>query len=589
MNTNTLTQDNENLHKAARALFWQGWSVSAIAGYMDIPRSTIESWKQREHWDDARPIDRVDAALETRMLQLIHKEDKDGKDFKEIDLLGRQLERLARVRRYEKTDNEADLNPKIANRNKGTRKPPAKNEVSEEAQIKIIEAFNDSIFDYQKAWRLAGLTNRIRNLLKSRQIGATWYFAFEAFVDALETGRNQIFLSASKAQAHLFRQYIIQFAKEYGEVELKGDPIVLPNGAHLYFLGTNFRTAQGYHGNTYMDEYFWIHKFREFRKLASGMAMHKKWRQTYISTPSSITHEAYTFWTGEHFNRGKSKENRIKIDTSHHALSAGRTCEDGQWRQVVTVEDALKGGCDLFDIEQLHLEYNEDEFNNLLMCQFIDDTYSVFPLSELRGCMVDSWELWSDFKPYSARPLGDREVWLGYDPQGSENGDNAALAVIAPPVVQGGIMRGIEKHQLKSPDFRVHAELIRSMIEKYRVTYIAIDVTGIGHGVYQLVKEFFPAVVALNYSPDLKNNLVLKAQDLIRSKRFQFDAGWSDLAAAFMSIKKTLTESQRQVTFTAARSEEGGHADLAWAFMHAMHKEPLAVGQQQSKNILEFY
>ena len=150
-------------------------------------------------------------------------------------------------------------------------------------------------------------------------------------------------------------------------------------------------------------------------------------------------------------------------------------------------------------------------------------------------------------------------------------------------------MRGVEKHQLKSPEFRVHAELIRSMTKKYRVTYIAIDCTGIGHGVYQLVKEFFPAAVGLNYSPDLKNNLVLKAQDLIRSKRFQFDAGWSDLAAAFMAIKKTLTESQRQVTFTAARSEEGGHADLAWAFMHAMHKEPLAVGQQQSKNILEFY
>ena len=586
---NTLTRDLDESRKTARALFWQGWAVSAIADYMQIPRSTIESWKQREHWDDARPIDRVDAALETRMLQLIHKEDKDGKDFKEIDLLGRQLERLARVRRYEKTDNEADLNPKIANRNKGTRKPPAKNEVSEEAQVKIIEAFNDSIFDYQKAWRMAGLTNRIRNLLKSRQIGATWYFAFEAFVDALETGRNQIFLSASKAQAHVFKQYIIQFAKEHGDVELKGDPIVLPNGAHLYFLGTNARTAQSYHGNIYMDEYFWIHKFRDFRKVASGMSMHKKWRQTYISTPSSITHEAYTFWTGEHFNRGKSKENRIKIDTSHHALSAGRTCEDGQWRQVVTVEDALKGGCDLFDIEQLHMEYNEDEFNNLLMCQFIDDTYSVFPLSELTGCMVDSWELWKDFKPYSSRPLGEREVWLGYDPQGSENGDNAALGVIAQPVVQGGIMRGVEKHQLKSPDFRVHAELIRSMTKKYRVTYIAIDCTGIGNGVYQLVKEFFPAAVGLNYSPDLKNNLVLKAQDLIRSKRFQFDAGWTDLAAAFMAIKKTLTESQRQVTFTAARSEEGGHADLAWAFMHAMHKEPLAVGQQQSKNILEFY
>lgn len=581
--------ENDYKHKTARILFWQGWSISAVAEHLSIPRSTVESWKQREKWDEARPIDRVDAALEARMLQLIAKEVKEGKDYKEIDLLGRQLERLARVRRYEKTHNEVDLNPNIANRNKGSRKPPAKNEVSEEAQIKIVEAFHDSIFDYQKAWQLAGLKHRIRNLLKSRQIGATWYFAFEAFVDALETGRNQIFLSASKAQAHVFKQYIVQFAKEYGDVELKGDPIILPNGAHLYFLGTNAKTAQSYHGNIYMDEYFWIHKFREFRKVASGMAMHKKWRQTYISTPSSITHEAYSFWTGEHFNRGKAKDKRIKLDVRHHALKDGRLCEDGQWRQLVNVEDALKGGCDLFDIEQLRLEYNEDEFNNLLMCQFIDDTHSVFPLSQLQACMVDSWDLWTDYKPYSSRPLGDREVWLGYDPQGSEGGDNAALAVMSPPLVSGGIFRAIEKHQLKSPDFRVHAELIRSICQKYNVTYIAIDVTGIGHGVHQLIKEFFPAVVALNYSPDLKNELVLKAQDLIRSKRFQFDAGWSDLASAFMAIKKTLTTNQRQITYKAARSEEGGHADLAWAFMHAMHKEPLAVNSQNSKSILEFF
>ena len=83
---NTLTRDLDESRKNARSLFWQGWAVSAIADFLQIPRSTIESWKQRERWDDARPIDRVDAALETRMLQLIHKDDKDGKDFKEIDL-----------------------------------------------------------------------------------------------------------------------------------------------------------------------------------------------------------------------------------------------------------------------------------------------------------------------------------------------------------------------------------------------------------------------------------------------------------------------------------------------------------------------
>lgn len=586
---NTTLRNLEESHKTARSLFWQGWSVSAIADYMAIPRSTIESWKQREHWEDARPIDRVDAALETRLLQLIAKENKEGKDYKEIDLLGRQIERLARVRRYEKTENEADLNPKIANRNKGARKPPAKNYFSEEAIDKLVEAFMDSMFDYQKTWYEAGLSNRIRNLLKSRQIGATYYFAFEALVDALKTGRNQIFLSASKAQAHVFKNYMIGFSREYAGVELRGDPIILANGTELHFLGTNARTAQSYHGNIYMDEYFWIHNFKDFQSVASGMAIHKKWRQTYISTPSSITHQAYPFWTGSHFNRGRSKEKHIKLDVSHHALKNGRLCEDSHWRQIVTVEDAVQGGCNLFDIEQLRLEKSEDEFNNLLMCQFIDDTRSVFPLSELQGCMVDSHELWTDFRPYSPRPMGDREVWLGYDPQGSENGDSAALGAIAQPVVQGGVLRAIEKHQLKSPDFRVHAELIRSMLQKYRVTYIAIDCTGIGHGVYNLVKEFYPAVVGLNYSPALKNELVLKAQDIIRGRRFQFDAGWTDVATAFMAIKKTMTESQRQITYKAARSEEGGHADLAWAFMHAMHKEPIAIGSQDSKRIMEFY
>jgi uncharacterized protein YjcR len=51
-------------------------------------------------------------------------------------------------------------------------------------------------------------------LLKSRQIGATYYFAREALLDALKTGRNQIFLSASKAQAHQFKNYMQAFVSE---------------------------------------------------------------------------------------------------------------------------------------------------------------------------------------------------------------------------------------------------------------------------------------------------------------------------------------------------------------------------------------
>lgn len=568
----TAAAEAQDPRRRARSLFWQGYKIAYIARELGVKESTVSSWKRRDKWNETHPLDRVEDAIEARLIHLVAKADKSGTDFKEIDLLGRQLERTARVKKFSGGGNEADLNPKVANRNRGPRKVPEKNPISDEQQELLTKAFLDELFDYQKQWHSAGLKHRIRNLLKSRQIGATWYFAREAFIDALETGRNQIFLSASKAQAHVFKQYIRQFAKT-ADVELKGDPIVLPNGAELYFLGTNISTAQSYHGNLYMDEIFWIPKFQEFRKVASGMALHKHWRQTYFSTPSSLTHAAFAFWSGALFNKGRAKADRVEVDISHAALAKGLLCPDGQWRQIVTIMDALAGGCDLFDIEQLRLEYGPAEFDNLLMCQFIDDSLSVFPFELMQRCMVDSWTVWEDYKPFALRPLGHRPVWVGYDP--SHTGDSAALVVIAPPAVPGGKFRVIERHQFKGMDFAPQAEAIRKITERYDVTYIGIDTTGIGQGVFQLVKAFYPTVRGFNYSPQVKVMLVLKSLDVISKGRLEFDAGWNDVAASFMAIKKTLTPSGTQITFEAGRSEETSHADLAWACMHAIVNEPL--------------
>lgn len=568
-------------------LFFQGYPLRAIAELLQTPEGTISTWKKRDGWDDIKPIDRVDFAIEARMCQLIAKEVKTGGDFKEIDLLGRQLERIARVNKYSNGGNEADLNPKVANRNKGPKKAPERNVVEPEQQERLIERFESTMFGYQRTWYEAGNQYRIRNLLKSRQIGATYFFAFEAFIDALVTGRNQIFLSASKAQAHVFKQYIIQFAKDEG-VELKGDPMVLPNGAHLYFLGTNARTAQSYHGNIYMDEYFWIHGFLEFRKVASGMAMHKKWRQTYISTPSSLSHPAYAFWSGANFNRGKAKADRVEIDLSHANLASGKLCADGQWRQIVTVEDAVRGGCDLFDLDQLRSEYSEEEYLNLLMCIFMDDTSSVFPLVTLQRCMVDSWELWDDYKPFALRPLGSRPVWIGYDPAKGGQGDSAGCAVLAPPAVPGGKFRVLERHRWSGMDFAAQAEAIRQMTLRYNVGYIGIDSTGIGEGVLQLVRQFYPAVTEIQYNPSVKIRMVMKAMDVIDKGRLEFDSGWTDLAQAFMSIRRGVTAG-KMPTFEASRSEETSHADIAWATMQALLHEPLAGATGANTSMMEIF
>lgn len=570
--------------RAARHLYWQGWRISSIAEYIEEPRSTVQGWKDAEDWDKAQPAQRVEAALETRLVQLVMKDGKTGGDFKEIDLLGRQIERLARVQKYGETGKEADLNPAIERRNDKPKKKPSRNHFDEEMHEKLLDVFRDSLFDYQKAW-YRNSQERTRMILKSRQIGATWYFAREALADAIATGRNQIFLSASKAQAHIFKQYIIQFASEACGIELSGDPIVLSNGAHIYFLGTNARTAQGYHGNFYFDEFFWTHKFEELNKVASGMAMHKQWRKTYFSTPSSLQHQAYALWSGDRFNKRRPKAERIALDLSHDRLAGGFTGEDKIWRQIVNIIDAQRGGCDLFDIDELRTEYSPDEFENLLMCGFIDDTYSMFPLSQLQSCMVDSWEAWDDVKPFMTRPYGYRPVWVGYDP--ALSGDSAGCVVLAPPTTPGGKFRVLHHRQFKGMDFEAQAEAIKTLTEQYNVAYIGIDTTGMGQGVYQLVKGFFPAATAFNYSPEVKTRLVLKAQNVISKGRLEFDAGAVDLAQAFMAIKKTMTASGRHATYDAGRNSETGHADLAWACMHALANEPLEGASAANQSIVE--
>lgn len=559
--------------RRARSLYWLGWRVTDIAEELGLKRATVEAWKQRDHWDAALTITRIEATFEMRLQQLTLKEKKTGQDFKEIDLLGRQLERLARVRRYEAPGgHEGDLNPKVQERADKPKGKPKRNHFTAEQMEALKEKFLGRCFGYQLGWWEAR-EERTRAILKSRQIGATHYFAGEALIDAIETGRNQIFLSASKAQAHIFRAYMVMFAAEVG-VKLTGDPITLSNGAELHFLGTNARTAQGYHGNFYFDEFFWVYGFDTLKKVASGMAAQKRYRRTYFSTPSSLTHEAANFWTGEEWNKGRTKAERVPIDVSHKRLAAGVRCEDGVWRQIVTLLDAEAAGCDLFDVEEIQREYSPAEYANLFGCEFTDDTLSQFPLSLMQPCQVDTVLHWRDFRPLAARPYAG-EVWLGYDPNESEQGDDAALAVIAPPRVPGGKFRLLERLRLKGLDFQQQAERIRAVFNKYSVTRIAIDKKGVGAAVFQLVRKWFPQVVGIEYSVPVKTRMVLHAQALFSRRRFEYDAGMHDVTQSFMAIRRVMTESGQQVTFKAKRSAAVGHADVAWAIMHAFEGEAI--------------
>ncbi|HHF3992539.1 TPA: terminase family protein [Haemophilus influenzae] len=559
--------------RQAQVMYFSGYKIAEISRQLNIPTSTISSWKEREKWDDFAPVGRVELTLESRLNLLILKENKSGADYKEIDLLGRQMERMARVKKYSFGEgNEVDLNPKLANRNKGERKKTEQNAIDQEQEELLINGFLEGMFNYQRVWHKAK-EHRIRNILKSRQIGATYYFAHEAFVDALTTGHNQIFISASKKQALQFRSYIVNYAKKTADIDLKGETIKLPNGAELIFLGTNSATAQSYHGNLYFDEVFWVPKFDVMRKVASGMAAQKMYRQTYFSTPTTIAHPAYAFFSGKAFNRNRAKSEKVDIDISHENLKSGKLCADRQWKQIVSIYDAMEGGCDLFNIDDLIAENSKEEFEQLFLCQFADDDSSAFKFADLQLCQVDSLEEWTDYKPFWQRPFGNREVWLGYDP--AFTGDRAALAIVAPPKVEGGDYRVLHWQTFHGMDYEAQANRIKQFCDDYNVTRIVIDKTGMGSGVYQEVRKFYPMAQGLDYNADLKNEMVLKTQNLIQKRRLKFDG--KEIITSFMTVKKRTTGTGR-ITYVSDRSEEASHGDLSWAIMNCILNVPYGSG-----------
>ncbi|WP_419180919.1 terminase gpP N-terminus-related DNA-binding protein [Escherichia coli] len=140
-------------------------------------------------------------------------------------------------------------------------------------------------------------------------------------------------------------------------------------------------------------------------------------------------------------------------------------------------------------------------------------------------------------------------------------------------------------------DFATQAESIRKLTEKYNVEYIGIDATGLGVGVFQLVRSFYPAARDIRYTPEMKTAMVLKAKDVIRRGCLEYDVSATDITSSFMAIRKTMTSSGRSATYEASRSEEASHADLAWATMHALLNEPLTAGISTplTSTILEFY
>jgi hypothetical protein len=207
------------------------------------------------------------------------------------------------------------------------------------------------------------------------------------------------------------------------------------------------------------------------------------------------------------------------------------------------------------------------------MCMFIDDSKSVFNLQMLIDCSIELDE-WLDYSPKNQRPFGNKPVLIGFDPSRSINGDHTSCAVMNQPESPSKPFRLLRRDTYHGRNIQYQANRIKDICDSHNVKHIGIDTTGMGSGVFDLVEEFYPLATPIHYSVENKNRLVIKGQDVIENKRFQFLAGDNEVIRAFLMITQKVTENG-QITYAANRTAENGHADIAWAVLHAMSYEPI--------------
>ncbi|MDO6426227.1 terminase family protein [Thalassotalea sp. 1_MG-2023] len=544
---------------------------------------TLRRWADEGAWNDLCPSINAETAIARRIVLLADRENKTDADYKELDFLTKQqcalnqsrLPSAGIVKKYGQSQPKQSANDDEPS-GKKRRKKRIKNDVSGITKEMLDQLKDELLYPHQLFW-FDNQEHRSRFILKPRQIGATFYFAFEAFYDAVVNGRNKIFISASRDQAEIFKANIIALCREHFDIELSGSPLTLNNGGKsttLYFKSTNARTAQSASGDLYIDEVFWIPKFKELRGLAQAMATHKDFKITYFSTPSVTSHEAYDLWNGRWYRKTKAcNDPEFDVDTSHKALQSGVLCGDGIWRQRLHVHDVVKQGFDRIDIEMLENEYSKDEFDNLFMCKFIDDAHSAFSLKQVMACVGNSSK-WKDIDHSWPRPYAMKPVVIGFDP--ARTRDNAAVVVMSLPANASEKFRIIETLNLNGNDFEGMAREIEDLTRKYHVVHIGVDTTGIGLGVFELIQKFFPMAMPIHYNPIMKNRLVQKAINVIANKRLEFDEESVGIASSFINIRKKVVGDQ--ITYATNRTASTGHADIAWAIMHALIYEPLSGG-----------
>ncbi len=400
-------------------------------------------------------------------------------------------------------------------------------------------------------WRIAN---------KSRQIGLSYTLGIDAISGAFIRDRNQLIVSASKMNAEIVMDYIrghLDSLELLPTVDKEGY-IELPGGRHIRVCSTNWRTARGFNGDVYLDEFAFTIRDHEIWRAMVPSITAVKGRVTVISTPKS------------------------RIDKFWQIFSS----KSSKWsKHNITIHDAIRDGFPV-DIEELRELFDPEEFAQAYECIPLDTAESYIPYNLIEPCLYDPL---SD--AFAATLMGrnlnvdtaSSSLSSGRMPllplvYGVDIGRTKDETAIAETTRHDGITWCLSMKSWQKTAFRVQKERLMDILSRPSTQVLAIDKGGIGMNLHEDLSFAYPAKVrGVSFAPAVKERLAKKMRIAFEEKKIRIPNDPS-LVSHILSIKRT---ANRSSVFSYSSESNEHHGDKFWALA-------LALDYSEGNRIVDF-
>lgn len=386
-----------------------------------------------------------------------------------------------------------------------------------------------SMYPYQL--NFLGDDARWRIVNKSRQIGYSYVIALDAITGALVRNRHQLIVSASVLNALIVMDYIRTHLENMEILPLQDKEgfVELPNGYTMRVLSTNWRTARGFNGDVYLDEFAFVIRDTDIWRAVVPSVTAVGGRITITSTPKS------------------------RIDKFWQIFSA----DSDKWsKHCVTIHDAVSQGFPV-NIDDLRDLFDPEEFAQAYECVPLDTAESYIPYPLIEPCLYDPA---SQAYMHIISPQVDEAVRNFV--YGVDIGRSKDETAVAETFKLGDILYCMPIMSWSKMPFRIQKERLLNLLKPSTTQLMAIDKGGIGLNLHEDLAFQYPSKVkGVSFAPAVKERLAKNLRILFEEKKIRIPNDPS-LISHILSIRRTASKTS---VFSYGADDKDHHGDKFWA------------------------